>query len=173
MDNPIHRSQKFQLLKEQMQEAFGDEMMTSIEVYAFLFRVARDLFAASQNYLGRYGLSDGRIAVLMHLRTAPEYRLTPSELAERMFVTRGTMTGLLDGLEHVGLLERKLHTEDRRMLTIQLTQKGIDLLAELMPAHIQRIKTMVEKADLSEEEQKQLLTLLLKVSNGISALKDC
>lgn len=59
------------------------------------------------------------------------------------------------------------------MLTIQLTQKGIDLLAELLPAHIQRIKTMVEKADLSEEEQKQLLTLLLKVSNGISALKDC
>lgn len=173
MNNPIHNSPKFQILREQMQEAFGDEMMTSIEVYAFLFRVARDLFAASQSYLGRYGLSDGRIAVLMHLRTAPDYNLTPSELAERMFVTRGTMTGLLDGLESSGLLARKLHTEDRRMLSIQLTQKGSDLLAELMPEHVRRIKTMVEKAELSEEEQKQLLALLLKVSNGISALSDC
>jgi len=173
MDNPIHNSPKFQMLREQMREAFGEEMVTSVEIYAFLFRVARDLFAASQNYLGRYGLSDGRIAVLMHLRMAPDYSLTPSELAERMFVTRGTMTGLLDGLENVGLLARKHHAEDRRMLTVQLTQKGIDLLAELMPEHVRRIKTMVEKADLSEEEQKQLLTLLLKVSNGISFLKEC
>ena len=173
MKDDIHSSPRFQLLKERIREAFGEEMMTSVEVYAFLFRVARELSASSQNYLGRYGLSDGRIAVLMHLRVAPEYSLTPSELAEKMFVTRGTMTGLLDGLEHAGLVERKLHTEDRRMLTIQLSEKGLTLLEELLPEHVRRIKTMVEKANLSEEEQKQLLTLLMKVSNGISALADC
>ncbi len=172
MNNSIHNSPKYQMFKEHMREAFGDDMMTSIEVYGFLFRVARDLFAAAQNYLGRYGLSDGRIAVLIQLRTAPDHSLTPSELAERMFVTRGTMTGLLDGLENAGLVARKHHAEDRRMLTIQLTQKGIDLLEELLPEHVRRIKAMVEKADLSEEEQKQLLTLLMKVINGISALSD-
>lgn len=43
--------------------------------------------------------------------------------AERSGVTRATITGLLDGLEKDDLVERQHRKDDRRMLSIHLTQK--------------------------------------------------
>jgi DNA-binding MarR family transcriptional regulator len=98
--------------------------------------------------------------------------LAPSELAEQIEVTRGTITGLLDGLEKAGWVVRKNHPEDRRMLTVQLTEEGLAMLEKAMPEHFRRIQEFMSRANLSKEEQKQLVTLLDKVSNGISAFCD-
>jgi MarR family 2-MHQ and catechol resistance regulon transcriptional repressor len=67
---------------------------------------------------------------------------------------------------------RKNHPEDRRMLTIQLTEEGLAMLERAMPEHFRRIQEFMSRANLSKEEQKQLVTLLDKVSNGISAFCD-
>jgi DNA-binding MarR family transcriptional regulator len=41
------------------------------------------------------------------------------------------MTGLLDRLEHAGLIERKAHATDRRVNRVALTARGRDLQAPL------------------------------------------
>ncbi|UIJ37993.1 MarR family transcriptional regulator [Desulfobaculum bizertense] len=64
--------------------------------------------------------------VLTLLMDAPESQMTPSELASKAGVTRATMTGLLDRLETEGHVTRAQSQEDRRKLTINLTQAGQD-----------------------------------------------
>lgn len=47
-----------------------------------------------------------------------------SELAERYGITSATATGILDGLEREGLIERSRAGRDRRTVTITLTDEG-------------------------------------------------
>ena len=141
---------------------------TSVGTYLLLSSVAREVFAAQQAFYDRYELSEGKLIVLLLLRQAPHHRLTPSALAEAAEVTRGTMTGLLAGLERSGLVKRTEHPEDGRMFSIELTPSALDLFEQMLP---QRFAHMGEfMSSLTEEEQHQLRALLEKMSRGLPAL---
>ena len=162
------------LPKHEMMRMRAKEYITAdddtVETYWLFLHVARQILATFQNRLERYGLSDGKMVILVLLRYAPNNTLTPSELAERCEVTRGTITGLLDGLERSGLIARRNHPEDRRMLTIQLTEQGLTFIDEVMPQHFRRFGELIKRANLSKEEQQQFTTILKKVMQGIPAL---
>ena len=160
---------KYQLLSNPGSQMDEDDT-SAVEVYLSFLRVARDLLAALQTNLERYELSDGKLSILLLLRTSPDYSLTPSELAERVGVSRGTITGLLDGLERSKLIKRDAHPEDRRMLTINLTTKGLDLLNQVLPEHYRRIKELM--ANFNKADCQQLLVLLEKFNQGIPAFRD-
>src|SRR5260221_11469548 len=140
---------------------------TSVGTYLLFSWVARDVFAAQQAFYDRFELSDGKLVVLLLLRHAPHYRLTPSALAEAANVTRGTMTGLLAGLERSGLVKRTQHPEDGRMFSIELTEQAFDLLERILPERVQHIEALM--SPLSKEEQHQLRALLEKMERGLPA----
>lgn len=171
MDSMLRNSpeQKYQTPWNGARQMVGEDH-SSLETYLYFLRVARDVFSALQTYLGSFELSEGKLTVLMLLRGSPDYSMTPSELAEKAGVTRGTITGLLDGLERAKLIEREDHPGDRRMLSISLTARGLDLLNQVVPDHIRRIKALM--ANLNETERQQLLALLTKLDMGISALSN-
>jgi DNA-binding MarR family transcriptional regulator len=158
------RHQLFLDLVRQVPEADS----ASVETYVYFLRVAGDIFAQQQAFFGRYELSEGKLVVLQLLRQAPQYRLTPSALAEAAGVTRATMTGLLAGLERSGLVKRAQHPEDGRMLSIELTEPALDLFERLLPERIHRIAAFMSY--LSEEEQHRLHALLEKMERGLPAL---
>lgn len=81
----------------------------------------------------RNRMSEGRFTVLALLLSAPDWSMTPSELASASGVTRATMTGLLDGLEQTRLVERRASREDRRKITVHLTREGRERTLELAP----------------------------------------
>src|SRR2546421_12324208 len=105
---------------------------TSVGTYLLFTWVAHEVFAAQQAFYDRFELSEGKLVLLLLLRQAPHYRLTPSALAEAAGVTRGTITGLLAGLERSGVVKRTEHPEDRRMLSIQLTKPALDLFEQVL-----------------------------------------
>jgi DNA-binding MarR family transcriptional regulator len=160
---------KTEMMKKRAEQYIGVNGDT-VEPYWLFLNVARKILSTFQNRLERIGLSDGKLVILILLRHAPNNSLTPSELAERCEVTRGTVTGLLDGLERSGLIERKSHPEDRRMLTIQLTKQGLDFIDEIMPQHFRRFGEMIKRADLSSDELQQFTAILEKIQQGIPAL---
>ena len=57
--------------------------------------------------------------------------MSPSELGERLIVTRATVTGLLDSLEQRGFVARSANPADRRSLVVQITPAGLKVLQEL------------------------------------------
>lgn len=110
--------------------------------------------------LAPHGLSEGRFMVLFLLRGAGE-PLSPHQLAERAGVTRATITGLLDGLEREGLLERRADGGDRRRVYVHLTVGGRRLATRLFEQHTRWIASLFE--GFSATERRQLGTLLERV----------
>jgi DNA-binding MarR family transcriptional regulator len=137
-------------------------------VLAFLsvLVVGAEVTRLVEPHFARYGLSHGRFVVLMALRRRPGHTSTPADLAEGASVTRATITGLLDGLEKDGLVERSSRTDDRRSVDVHLTRKGNALLERVLPDHYERIGALMGK--LTRQEKKQLTLLLGKVREGIA-----
>ena len=167
MERTLRLSPRQQLFLDLVRQA-PEADIAAIETYFYFTRVASDLFANQQAFFGRYELSEGKLVVLQLLRQAPHYRLTPSALAEAAGVTRGTMTGLLAGLERSGLVKRDEHPEDRRMLSIELTEAALDLFERILPERINRIMEFM--SPLTLEEQQQLRAFLEKMERGLPAL---
>lgn len=108
----------------------------------------------------RYRLSPATFNVLMILEGAGD-PLCPYEIGERLLVTRGTVTGLLDSLERQGLVRRTPHPEDRRMLLIELTAKAHKLLRSVWLEHFPAEAEMLSA--LSRREKEILVRLLGKL----------
>lgn len=75
--------------------------------------------------LAPYGVTPVQYALLKVLWE--EDNQSGAELGERLLLDSATMTGLLDRLEHAGLIERQSHVSDRRVHRIVLTSRGREL----------------------------------------------
>lgn len=144
--------------------------VTSVETCLAFLHTTAEVYAALNTHFARYGLSMGKFTLLMQLLHASEQGLTPSECAERAKVSRATITGLLDGLERDDYIRRQPSSTDRRMLTIHLTEKGHQLLLNMLPDHFCRTTKLM--ANLSYAEKLMLIELLGKVSAGTPAMSN-
>ncbi len=75
--------------------------------------------------LAAYGVTPPQYALLKVLWERDDQ--SGAELGERLVLDSATMTGLLDRLEHSGLVERRAHTTDRRVNQVVLTERGREL----------------------------------------------
>ncbi len=113
-----------------------------------------------------YDLTPATFNVLMILRGAGE-ALCPWQIGERLLVTRGTVTGVLDSLQKRGLISRVPHPADRRMLNIEITPAAEELLDELLPGFFAGEAAMM--GGLSAREKETLVRLLGKIQATIEA----
>ncbi len=149
-------------------ERYPDADVTAISSFLYLLRVATDLSLALDTCLSKHDLLQGRWWVLILLMREESTISTPSILADKLGVTRATMTGLLDGLEQNGLVTRVFAKEDRRSVKIQLTTAGQAKLDVVMPDYYRRLRQCMEALD--EEKRVQLQQLLGLINKGIPAL---
>ena len=142
---------------------------SSAAAFVLLLRVASDMLAATDEYLAQHQLSQGRWIVMMLLYRAAgdgpgattRGTLNPCELASKAGVTRATMTGLLDGLERSGHIERITVEQDRRMFDVSLTPQGKSFLEGVMPGYFRLVRKLM--GGLSEDEREHLITLATKL----------
>ncbi|MGG1661172.1 MarR family winged helix-turn-helix transcriptional regulator [Brevibacillus sp. NRS-1366] len=161
-----------QVFLKEIQQDLKENDLSAAETWLHLLKTISDMYGSMGKYLARYNFSQAKLNLLMLLYSNQQLReeeLTPSELAERTNVTRGTITGLLDGLEREGYVQRRNHPHDRRKITIFLTEKGKDLLFSILPEQLVRISTVL--ADISVEERKTLIELLGKIQTGLTRLE--
>jgi DNA-binding MarR family transcriptional regulator len=154
---------------DDLKSQYSELDIPSVETCLAFLDATSQVYAAFDVHFARYGLSIGKFTLLMQLYVAPE-GLTPSEFADRVGVTRATITGLLDGLEREELIKREAHPNDRRRLIIRLTEKGRQLVAKVLPDHFCRTTGLM--ANLTPAEKKTLIKLLNKVQAGTPALSN-
>jgi len=106
---------------------------TSADCVQSLQRIEGLLAGRMNNRFRPYGLSTATFNVILVLSRAGG-SLSPCDIGEQLSVTRGTVTGLLDSLERQRLVRRTPHPKDRRMLLIELTNEGRNILDRLMPS---------------------------------------
>jgi DNA-binding MarR family transcriptional regulator len=75
-----------------------------------------------------HGVSGPQLWVLWHLR-ASRY-LPIGELAKRVYLHPSTVTRLADGLERKGMVERHRDSADHRVVRLELTPTGRELLRD-------------------------------------------
>jgi DNA-binding MarR family transcriptional regulator len=134
-----------------------------------LLRVGSDLSDVLDNFLGQYGLLQGRWWVLILLMREQDLTSTPSSLAGKAGVSRATMTGLIDGLNKEGLVLRVTDVADRRKFHIKLTAQGQAKLDEVMPEYYRRVDRLM--SILSPEEGEALTSMLIKLQNNRDIFK--
>lgn len=106
------------------------------------------------------GTSHGDIIyALLH-----KHRLTMAELSTKIHKDKSTVTALVDKLVRLGLVMKERDQEDTRYVYVTLTGKG----KELEPVFESVSSAMLKQfyRDITEEEQKTLLTILMKINHN-------
>jgi DNA-binding MarR family transcriptional regulator len=136
--------------------------------YLQLLRTGDELLALDEQVLSSYGTRHGRFNLLMMLLKYSDGEATPAGLADKTGVTRATISGLLDGLEKDGLIERRPDPEDRRLIRVHLTAAGQEFLDKIVPGYCRWLSSIVEPLD--EKERQQLVILLEKIRTRLGEL---
>ena len=95
----------------------------------YLGKAYQRVTQSAKQRLGAYGVTPVQYAVLKVLWERDSQ--SGAELGERLLLDSATMTGLLDRLEHAGLIERQSHATDRRVNRVMLTALGRELQVPL------------------------------------------
>lgn len=95
-----------------------------------------------------------------------EEPMPPNKIAERLIISRASVTSLIDTLERRGYVRRAPHATDRRMLLIELTDAGRQVAHEFRQLVHQNQKAWM--AVLTEQEQDQLIEALHRIQIALS-----
>jgi DNA-binding MarR family transcriptional regulator len=71
--------------------------------------------------------------------------MTSRELTRELLVTAGNVTGLVDRLQALGLVERHPVLEDRRAVRIVLTPRGRRVARQAIPRHRRELESLLSR----------------------------
>lgn len=108
-------------------------------------------------------VSRSEIAVLLMLHFRGE--MTMSTLASELGAPLSTMTSLAKRLVRKGLIERTPSDKDQRMILVQLTEEGRQIVLQAK-AIVEKAFARVQNA-LSADELQQFLSLAVKIGKAI------
>ena len=117
----------------------------------------------------RFDVTLPRFDLMAQLERAPE-GMTLGELSRRMMVSNGNITGLVERLVALGLIERMQHPADRRAAYVRLSAEGRVSFAAMAREHAEWVASLF--ALLPPEESGQLMHLLGRLKDSVRADSD-
>jgi len=90
---------------------------------------------------------------------------TIQQIGNSILVSSGSMTYVIDKLEQRGLLCRIPCPDDRRVIHVELTDDGNELMNQIMPNYHDLINSMFDSLDFDETDT--FVKLMKKVSNKV------
>jgi DNA-binding MarR family transcriptional regulator len=131
-----------------------------------LMRTSRAVEESWLQYLKRTeGLSLSQYNILRILRGARPDAVKISEVGERMIYRDPDVTRLVDRLVRQGLARRQSLAEDRRVVLVEITEEGLELL-ERLDEQVDRY-TRAVMAGLSPQQLRTLDVLLNEIRAGM------
>lgn len=155
------------IIQQWVNEGIDEEQLVPMETFGRIKRL-ESIFMKKVKELNKAhaNIEPCEFDVLATLRRSGQpFCLSPSELFTMTMVTSGTMTNRLTQLQKKGLVERIANPNDKRSLLVQLTEKGITVINDVMTVYLQFENDLV--ADMSSEELFILNKLLKKIESKI------
>lgn len=149
------------------QSTLSSEQRTALNLYIKLVRAGNRVTRVIHRHLADDDLTLSQFAVLEAL-----YHLGPlsqGELVGKILKSNANLTTVVDSLERKALVKRNRPSEDRRRVTVSLTDVGRALIEKVFPRHAEIVTDTF--AVLSEQEQQQLGDLLKKLGLGAGSEK--
>ena len=131
----------------------------ALNTYTKLMRAAESVTTRVHRVLAAPKLTISQFGVLEALyHKGP---LCQKDIATKILKSTGNITLVIDNLEKTGLVRRERDCEDRRYVTVHLTEAGLKLITTVFTDVEASIVT--EMASLSESEQEALGDLCKKL----------
>lgn len=138
--------------REQEPQQYSQTCGSSVSAWLDLVRVYDKMQRHLMVHLGDYDLTNAQYDVLAQLSQSPG--MTQQALAQKLLVTKGNISGLVDRMSVQGLVQRNCDPEDRRSNLLYLTAEGERLAKEAVPAFGEFFRE-----HMSDLSQQQLATL--------------
>jgi MarR family transcriptional regulator, 2-MHQ and catechol-resistance regulon repressor len=146
---------------------YGKKIDLALSTWVKLARAYSTFDKKSSESIKQFGLTQPQFAVIEVIgHLGP---LNIGEICDKMLVTGGNMTLVLDNIEKLGYIERVPGKEDRRAISIQLTPSGQTLFEEIFIKHAEKITQFMSV--LNPAEQKNLSVLLKKLGTNLGTKK--
>jgi DNA-binding MarR family transcriptional regulator len=146
-------------------EAIGGEQQAKTEAFQHAFWAAKRAMAdASETAFLKHGVRAGQRFILRSLWD--EDGLTPGEIARRLELATPTVTKATMRMEASGLVIRRPHPSDHRLVKIHLTERGRSLRADI-DREVERV-TERALASISDHDRQRLIDLLVKIRSNLT-----
>ena len=129
-----------------------DQVVDSVtKIERLLRHVAFIIKKRGREILVDFGITTPQFNALLALREEPD--MTMGDLCEKLFLACSTATDLIDRMEKNGFLERNRDTEDRRVIRLSISDKGQQVIKEVIVARRRYVASMLERLGESEIDQ--------------------
>ena len=139
-------------------DTIGDQVIIALR------RVIRAIDLHSRTLVESHGLTGPQALILKALQHG---EMSAGELATKVSLSQGTVTDILNRLEHRQLIQRLRDENDRRRVLVAATEQGQALLKQSPPLLQERFIQRFN--ELHEWEQTQLLASLQRIASMMDA----
>ncbi len=138
---------------------FTDREKRALSAYTKLMRAAESVTARTSRHMAAANLTISQFGVLEALyHKGP---LCQRDIATKILKSTGNITMVIDNLEKRGLVRRQRDAEDRRFITIHLTETGKQLIDEVFPRVLAAIREEIGILEDAEQEELGRLCRIL------------
>jgi len=115
------------------------------------------------------GLTGVQFFILRYI--ARKGKLTVTDLAYTLAVTLSAITGLVNRLVNMGLAEREQDKEDKRVVWVKLTPKGLSLIEQVNKSRAKDLMTYLKQLPPQVQEVLPTFCEVLTRSLNLSTLR--
>ncbi|HIW21202.1 MAG TPA: MarR family transcriptional regulator [Candidatus Dorea intestinavium] len=130
-----------------------------LKILIGLHRNVRSLDKKTSDIAAKYNLTFSQFMVLEALYSKGD--MSVGEVRDYILSSVGTIPLVVKNLEKMDLITRRIDEKDKRISILHLSEKGKEIIQEVAPQNEQMVLEYISV--LSEEEKKQMVSLLKKI----------
>ena len=139
------------------------ERICSNQPFLLLMQTSKAIQERLRDEMSKNNLSITEFSVLEVLYY--QGKQTIQQIGNRILISSGSMTYVIDKLEQKGIIKRNDCREDRRVIHITLTAEGMETMDNIMPMYQDIVDSFF--GDLTGDESQLLVNFLIKVWNRV------
>ncbi|KNE18990.1 MarR family winged helix-turn-helix transcriptional regulator [Virgibacillus pantothenticus] len=135
----------------------------SLKAFVVLIKASKALQDHVMEDIKNYGMKTSEFTILETLYH--KGKQTVREISNSVLIKTGSITYVIDRLEEKGMLQREHCQKDRRVVYIDITDEGKNLMDEIFPKHQKVIEELF--MDISDEQKQTVIDMLKKVGKRL------
>lgn len=133
----------------------------NLKLVIAMARTYNDMFFEIEKNVQEFGLNISEFGVLEMLYHKGDQPV--QKVAEKILVTSGTITYVINKLEKKELVVRRKCEKDKRIFYVSLTDKGREFISDIFPKHKEFLDNLF--SELDERTKRELVDNLIQLRN--------
>ncbi|MHA6253358.1 MarR family winged helix-turn-helix transcriptional regulator [Oceanobacillus sp. CAU 1775] len=125
----------------------------SLKAFVVIMKASKTLEELVKKDIAEHGMKTSDFAILEALYH--KGRQTIKQISEAVLINTGSITYVIDKLEKNNYLQRIHCKDDRRVVYIEITEKGNEVMNEIFPKHQKMIEELF--TDIPDENKQVLI----------------